>query len=72
MLCDLKVNKRQNPERERPWSNLSTPLSSYGDKNQAWNRRILGLSSGAGILLKAASGKEQEVVSGNTCALSDL
>ena len=31
-----------------------------------------GLSGGAGISLKAASGKEQEVVSGNTCALSDL
>ena len=45
-----------------PGQNLSTPLSdhsSYGDKNQAWNRRMLGLPSGAGILLKAASGKEQ-------------
>ena len=52
----------------RPWSNLSMPLSdqsSYGDKNQAWNRRILGLSSGAGNSLKAASRKEQEMVSGN-------
>ena len=46
--------------------------SSYGDKNQAWNRKILGLPSGAGISLKAASGKEQEIVSGNTCDLSDL
>ena len=46
--------------------------SSYGDKNQAWNRRMLGLPRGAGILLKAASGKEQEMVSGNTCDLSDL
>jgi len=46
--------------------------SSYGDKSQAWNRRTLGLPSGAGILLKAASGKEQEMVSGNTCYLSDL
>ena len=54
---------------------LSMPLSdqsSYGDKNQAWNRRILGLPSGAGITLKAASGKEQEMVSGITCDLSDL
>ena len=46
--------------------------SSYGDKNQEWNRSILGLPSGAGISLKAASGKEQEMVSGNTCDLSDI
>jgi len=46
--------------------------SSYGDKNQEWNRRILGLPSGVGISLKAASGKEQEMVSGITCDLSDL
>ena len=46
--------------------------SSYGDKNQAWNRRILGLPSGVGISLKAASGKEQEMASGITCYLSDL
>jgi len=31
-----------------------------------------GLPGGAGILLKAASGKEQEMASGNTCYLSDL
>jgi len=46
--------------------------SSYGDRNQEWNRRILGLPGGAGISLKAASGKEQERVSGITCDLSDL
>ena len=48
--------------------NLSMPLSdqsSYGDKNREWNRRILGLPDGAGISLKAASGKEQEMVSGS-------
>ena len=58
-----------------PGQNLSMPLSdqsSYGDKNQAWNRRILGLPSGAGISLKAASGKEHEMASGNTCYLFDL
>ena len=38
--------------------------SGYGEKNQVWNRRILGLSGGAGISLKADSGKEQEMVSG--------
>jgi len=62
-------------ERERSWSKfIHAPQwqSSYGDKNQAWSRRILGLPSGAGISLKAASGKEQEMVSGNTCDLSDL
>jgi len=48
------------------------PSVTKGDKNQEWNRRILGLPSGAGISLKAASGKEQEMVSGNTCNLSDL
>ena len=46
--------------------------SSYGDKNQERNRRILGLSGGVGISLKAAYGKEQEMVSGITCDLSDL
>jgi len=46
--------------------------SSYGEKNQVWNRRILGLLGGAGISMKAASGKEQEMVSGNTCDLSDF
>ena len=45
--------------------------SSYGDKNQAWKRRILGLPGGAEISMIAASGKEQEIVSGNTCDLSD-
>ena len=29
-------------------------------------------TEGAGISLKAASRKEQEMVSGNTCSLSDL
>jgi len=46
--------------------------SRYGDKNQAWSRRILGLLGGARILLTTASWKEQELVSGNTCDLSDL
>jgi len=46
--------------------------SSYGDKSLAWNRRILGLPGGVGISLKAASRKEQEMVSGITCDLSDL
>jgi len=46
--------------------------SSYGDKNQEWNRRILGLPGGVGISLKAASGKEQEMVSGITCDLYNL
>jgi len=44
------------------------PLSDqncYGDKNQEWNRRILGHPGGAGISLKAASGKEQEMVADN-------
>jgi len=75
-MGDVKVNKRQNPlfyqKGKDPGQNLSTPLSdysSYGDKNQAWNRRILGLPGSAGI---SASGKEQELVCGNTCDLSDL
>jgi len=51
---------------------LLSDQSSYGNKNQAWNRRILGLPSGAGISLKAASGKEKEMASGKTCYLSDL
>ena len=57
-----------------PDQNLSTPFSdqsSYGDKNRVWNRRIIGLPSGAGISRKAASAKEQEMASGNTCDLSD-
>ena len=55
--------------------NLSMPFSdqsSYGDKNQVWNRRIIGLPGGAGISPKAASRKEQEMVSRNTCDLSDF
>ena len=77
-MVDIKANKAKFPvlsKRERPGPNLSMPLgdqSSYGDKNQAWNRRILGLPREAGISLKAASGKEQEMVSGNTYDLSDL
>ena len=70
---------RQNPlfcqKGKDPGQDSSTPLSdqsSDGDKNQAWNRRILGLPGGAEISLKAASGKEQEMVSGNTCDLSDF
>ena len=79
ILGDVKANKRQNSlfcQRGKDiGQNLSMPLSdqsSYGDKNQAWNRRILGLPSGAGISLKAASGMEQERVSGISCYLSDL
>jgi len=34
--------------------------------------KICPRPGGAGISLKAASGKEQEMVSGNTCDLSDL
>ena len=78
-MGDVKANKRQNllfcQKGKDIGQNLSTPLSdqsSYGDKSQAWNRRTLGLPSGAGISLKAASGKEQEMVSGITCDLSDL
>ena len=78
-MGDVKANIRQNPlfcqKGKDPGENSSMPLSdqtSYGDKNQAWNRRILGLPSDAGISRKAASGKEQEMVSGNTCDLSDL
>ena len=78
-MGDDKAHKRQNSlfcqKGKDPGQNLSMPLSdqsSYGDKNQAWNRRILGFPSGAGISLKAASGKEQEMASGNTCYLSDL
>jgi len=82
MLGNVKANKRQNPllilffqKGKDPGQNLSTSLSdqsSYGDKNQAWNRRIISLPGGAGISQKAASRKEQEMVSGNTCDLSDL
>jgi len=46
--------------------------SSYGDKNQVWNRRIISLLGDAGISRKAASWKKQEMVTGNTCDLSDL
>ena len=73
ILGDVKANKRQNPlfcqKGKDIGQKMSMPLSdqsSYGDKNQAWNRRILGLPSGAEISLKAASGKEQEMASGNT------
>ena len=79
MLVDVKANKRQNSlfcqKGKDPGQNLSMPLSdqsSYGDTNRAWNRRILGLPRGAGISLKTASGKEQEMASGNTWYLSDL
>jgi len=70
-LGDVKANKRQNSlfcqRGKDPGQNSSTHLSdqsSYGDKNQAWNGRILGLPGGAGILLTTLSGKEQEMVSG--------
>ena len=76
---DVKANKRQNSlfcqSGKDPGQNSSTPLSdqsSYGDKNQAWKGRILGLSGCAGILQTTASGKEQEMVYWNTCNLSDL
>ena len=79
ILGDVKAHIRQNSlfcQRGKDLGkNLSMPLSdqsSYGDKSQAWNRRILGLPSAAGISLKAASEKEQEMLSGNTCDLSDF
>ena len=78
-MGDVKANKRQNPlfsqRGKDPGQNLSMQLSdqsSYGDKNQMWNRRIVGLPGRAGILLKAVSWKKQEMVSGNTCDLSDF
>jgi len=58
-----------------PDQNLSMPFSdqsSYGDKNQVWNRRIIGLPSGAGISRKAASGKEQEMEIHATCLIFDI
>jgi len=48
------------PVGKDPGQNSSMPFSdqsSFGDKNQVWNRRILGLPVGTGILMKAASGK---------------
>ena len=80
-MGDVKANIRQNPlfcqKGKDPGQNSSTPLSdqsSYDDKNQAWNRRILGLPGGAGISQKAASGKEQEMVPGIhvTCLIFDI
>ena len=79
-MGDVKANRRQNrlfcQKGKDPGQNLSTLLSdqsSYGDKNQAWNSRILGLPSSAGISWKAASRKEQELVSGNTtCQIFEI
>ena len=34
--------------------------SSYGEKNHAWNRRLLGLSSGAGIFWKLLQGRNRK------------
>jgi len=80
ILGDVEAKERQNSlfcQRGKDiGQNLSVSLSdrsSYGDQNQEWNRRILGLPGGAGISLKAVSVKRKWCLELHaTCLIFDI